>query len=142
MISSSATIAVLGPPMPVACTVSACPSSGDPAVAPEAAIVVEHLRHPGDQLLGEPERAAGVAGEENALGDGFVRAEVDGLWRHAARYRTKLPVAMAKDKKKKDKKDDKSVEPDALAAVRAAVERTLHASVEGAHRHRSGPARS
>src|SRR3954447_8719635 len=41
---------------------------------------------------------------------------------------------MAKDKKKdkKDKKSDKSVESDALAAVRSAVERTLHASAEGA----------
>ena len=45
-----------------------------------------------------------------------------------------LPVVMAKDKKKdkKDKKADKGVETDALAAVRSAVERTLHASAEGA----------
>src|SRR3954466_12186814 len=41
---------------------------------------------------------------------------------------------MAKDKKKdkKGKKDSKGVETDAIAAVRSAVERTLHASSEGA----------
>ena len=67
MISSSATIAALGPPMPVAWTVSGCAVDGDPAVPPEAAVVVEHLGHAGDQLLGEPERAAGVArGAERA----------------------------------------------------------------------------
>src|SRR6185369_18012295 len=42
-----------------------------------------------------------------------------------------LPVVMAKDKKKKGKKDDKSVE-DALASIRSALERTLHLSAEGA----------
>src|SRR3954471_24727993 len=38
-----------------------------------------------------------------------------------------------KDKEKKDKKDSKgSAEPDAVAALRSALERTLHASAEGA----------
>src|SRR5919109_1482102 len=39
---------------------------------------------------------------------------------------------MAKKDKKKDQKAAKGVETDALAAVRSAVERTLHASAEGA----------
>ena len=54
---------------------------GRPAVAPEAAVVVEHPR-PVDQLLGEPERAAGVAGQQHALGDGLVRLEDHGRMRH------------------------------------------------------------
>src|SRR4051794_23187379 len=50
-----------------------------------------------------------------------------------------LPVAMAKDKKKdkKEKKATKSVETDALAAVRSAVERTLQVSAEGAQSTRA-----
>jgi hypothetical protein len=39
---------------------------------------------------------------------------------------------MAKDKKKKGKKDSKAAETDAVAAIRSAVERTLQASAEGA----------
>ena len=43
-ISSSTTIAALGPPIPVDCTVSGAPSRGGAGVAPQAAVVVEHLR--------------------------------------------------------------------------------------------------
>ena len=41
-------------------------------VAPQAAVVVEHLRRV-EQRLGHPERPAGVAGEEHPLGDRCVR---------------------------------------------------------------------
>src|SRR3954469_9883102 len=37
-----------------------------------------------------------------------------------------------KDSKKKDQKDSKATDTDAVAAIRSAVERTLHASAEGA----------
>src|SRR3954466_15636319 len=39
---------------------------------------------------------------------------------------------MAKKDKKKDKKDAKAAEPDAVAALRSAFERTFNASAEGA----------
>jgi hypothetical protein len=55
------------------------PIDGDPAVPPEAAVVVEHLGCAGDELLREAQRPAGVPGEQNALGDGFMRADVDRL---------------------------------------------------------------
>ena len=63
---------------------------GDPAVAPEAAVVVEHLRRPVDQLLRQPQRAPGIAGQQHALGDVGVRAQVDRLRRHRVRHRTKV----------------------------------------------------
>ena len=61
------------------------PVGGRPAVAPEAAMVVEHPR-PVDQLLGEAERAPGVAGQQHALGDGLVRLEDHGCMRHGQAY--------------------------------------------------------
>ncbi len=48
-------------------------------------MVVEHPR-PVDQLLGEAERAAGVAGQQHALGDGLVRLEDHGCMRHGHAY--------------------------------------------------------
>jgi hypothetical protein len=47
-------------------------------VAPEAAVVVEHARLIGE-LLRQTERATGVAGQQDALRDGGVRAQVNGL---------------------------------------------------------------
>ena len=44
-------------------------------------MVVEHLR-PVDQLLGQSERASGVAGQQDALGDVLVRAKVNCVGRH------------------------------------------------------------
>ena len=89
-------------------------------------MVVEHLRAR-RSAAGPGAARAGVAGEQDALGDGLVWAQVDGLWRHAREHRTRVAGAMAKDKKKdkKDKKDSKGVEADAIAAIRSAVERTL-----------------
>ena len=49
---------------------------GRPGVAPEAAMVVEHLR-PVEQLLGQSQRPAGISRQEHALGNGLVRAKMD-----------------------------------------------------------------
>ena len=57
---------------------------GRPAVAPEPAVVVEHARSV-DQLLREPERAAGVAGQQHALRDRLVRLEDRGRVGHGRR---------------------------------------------------------
>ena len=107
---------------------------GHPAVAPQAAVVVEHLAAAVDQLLGEPQRAAGVAGEQDALGDGLVRAEVDGLWRHAAWYRTRVAGrhGEGQEEGQEGQEGRQGRRADALAAIRSAVERTLQASAEGA----------
>ena len=51
------TIAALGPPIPVLWIVSGSPSGRDARVAPQAAVVVEHLRRL-EQQLREPQRAA------------------------------------------------------------------------------------
>jgi hypothetical protein len=51
---------------------------GRAGIAPEAAVVVEHARL-SRELLGQTERATGVSGQQDALGDGRVRAQVNGL---------------------------------------------------------------
>ena len=45
-------------------------------VAPQAAVVVEHLRRL-EQRLGQPQRAPGIAGEQNALGQGRGGVQMD-----------------------------------------------------------------
>ena len=76
-ISSSTTIAALGPPIPVAWIVRSSPSAARPGVAPQPARVVEHARLLQDRL-GHEQRAAGVAGQQDTLGQGRGRAQVDG----------------------------------------------------------------
>ena len=61
------TIAALGPPMPVDCTVSSSPSAAVPRVAPESARVVEHPRR-FEQRLGHRQRAVRIAGQQHPLG--------------------------------------------------------------------------
>ena len=76
-ISSSTTIAALGPPMPVDWIVSGRPSRGQARVAPQAAVVVEHPRAV-EQLLGHGERAVGIAGQQHPLRQLGGRAQVVG----------------------------------------------------------------
>ena len=77
-ISSCSTIAADGPPMPVAWIVSGSPSARGARVAPQAAVVVEHARLL-EQRLRQHQRAAGVAGQQHALGELRCGAQVDGL---------------------------------------------------------------
>ena len=71
------TIAALGPPIPVAWMVSGAPSAAVARVAPQAPVVVEHLRAV-EQRLREQQRAARVAGQQDALGERRGRLQVDG----------------------------------------------------------------
>ena len=57
-------------------SVSGSPSAATPGVAPQPAVVVEHLRAV-EQRLGHGERAVGVAGQQHALGEVGGRAQVD-----------------------------------------------------------------
>ncbi len=57
----------------------------DAAVAPQPAVVVEHPR-PVDQLRRQPQGAAGVAGQQDALGDRLVRLEDHGCVRHVVAH--------------------------------------------------------
>ena len=75
--SSAITIAALGPPMPVLWIVSGSPSRAVARVAPQPAVVVEHLRLV-EQRLGQQQRAARVAGQQHALGQRRGRVQVDG----------------------------------------------------------------
>ena len=76
-ISSSTTIAALGPPIPVDWMVSGSPSARRAGVAPQPARVVEHQRLL-EQRLRDRERAVGVAGQQHALGERGGGAQVDG----------------------------------------------------------------
>ena len=58
---------------------------GEPAVAPQPAVVVEHPRRV-DQLIRQSQRAAGIAREQDALGDGLVRLEDHGCVRHVVAH--------------------------------------------------------
>ena len=63
--------------MPVLWIVIGSPSAGDPRVAPQPAVVVEHLRL-GEHELGEREGAAGVARQQRARGQRGGGVDVDG----------------------------------------------------------------
>jgi hypothetical protein len=106
-------------------------------VAPQPAVGVEHPDRRREQVLREPQRAAGVAGQQHALGDVAVRLQVQGRERHATPHGTRLARAMAKkDNKKKSKKKDNSG-ADPVGAVRTAVERTFHATADSAQSTRT-----
>ena len=121
-ISSSTTIAALGPPMPVDWTVSGDAVAGGAGVAPQPAVVVEHQRLL-EQRLRDVERAVRVAGQQHALGEVRGRAQVDrglGHRRHDMEH-CALPMA--------NRRTNPKELPD---AVREAVERTVQATVGGA----------
>ena len=135
-ISSSTTIAVLGPPMPVLWMVSSRAVGRGARVAPQPAVGVEHLHRRGEQVLGQPQRAARVAGQQRALGDAGVRLQMQGRSGHGTGHRTRLAPAMAKKDKKKSKKKD-NPGADAVGAVRSAVEKTFHATADSAQSTRT-----
>ena len=79
-----------------------------------------------EQLLGEAQRAAGVAGQQHALGDGRVRAQMDGpvitAWTRLARH----------GQKGQEEQEVKQGPGGAADAVRDAVERTFQGAAGGA----------
>ena len=91
------------------------------------------IRGPSISCVDEPERAAGIAGQQHALGDGLVRAEDLGRNRHGTRHSSYDRPAMAKKDKKDSKKKDKTA--DAVEAVRSAV-----AATAGSAQSLRGPA--
>ncbi len=105
-------------------------------VAPQPAVRVEHLHRRGEQVLREPQRAAGIAGEQRALRDGRVGLQVHGRGGHQGRHGTRLAPTMAKKAKKKSKKKDTSG-TDPVGAVRTAVERTFQATADSAQSTRT-----
>src|SRR5205085_8175213 len=88
-------------------------------VAPQAAAGVEHERRV-EQLPRHRERAAGVAGEEDSLGEVGGRPEMCRFARDRRRRYGRLPATVAK----------RRTSPPALPdAVRDAVERTVQATI-------------
>ena len=109
---------------------------GRARVAPQPAVGVEHLHRRRQQVLGEAQRAPGVAGQQHALGDGRVRPEVDGSGRHEAPA-MELDLRAPWRRRTRRSRRRTTSPADAVGAVRTAVERTFQATADSAQSTRT-----